>query len=224
VRITLISIAIGSVTTHLHDFKAKHAKEIADELSLTIATLPDDLKQCLIGEFQFNLLTCAERTYYDSEFISRHDWYMPFVMRSGRHYFLTEQIKNISFIRDHSVQDNLVWSKAQMDELEALKKGIPTPGLMLKGVQQTTWDGVIKKSCETLLKSQLLVAELNSQPWPQDIFDPTGSLLRPFLRDGKIIGAYTVSSDGVDNSGDKRKDRYFPLYGPLELPVAPTSP
>ena len=62
---------------------------------------------------------------------------------------------------------------------------------------------------------------------PVDPYDPSGKPLRPFLRDGKLMGAYSVYADGVDDGGNKGKDRYFPLYGPLEAPVVvaePTAP
>jgi hypothetical protein len=65
---------------------------------------------------------------------------------------------------------------------------------------------------------------LRGQPWPIDPYDPSGKPLRPFLRDGKLMGAYSVYADGVDDGGNKGKDRYFPLYGPLEAPVMVTEP
>jgi hypothetical protein len=38
------------------------------------------------------------------------------------------------------------------------------------------------------------------------------------------MGAYSVYVNGVDDGGARGKDRYFPLYGPLEAPVTVTEP
>ena len=69
------------------------------------------------------------------------------------------------------------------------------------------------------LFARLLVAELRGTPWPIDDFDPLHQRLRPILRDGEIMGAYSVGNDGIDDGGEK-DDRYFPLYGPRTAPKA----
>ncbi len=68
------------------------------------------------------------------------------------------------------------------------------------------------------LRAQLMAAELRGTPWPKDTFDPGGLPLRRWERDGLLVGAYSVDSDGIDNGGDAHKDCYFPLYGPREAP------
>ena len=63
---------------------------------------------------------------------------------------------------------------------------------------------------------QLLMAELRREPWPIDLFDPTRQPLRKLLRDGKVIGAYSIGENQVDDGGDQKKDLSFLLFGPLE--------
>jgi hypothetical protein len=57
-----------------------------------------------------------------------------------------------------------------------------------------------------------LAAELRDAPWPVDVFDPTGAPVRAIRRDGRVIAAYSVHTDGIDQGGDEKADRIIPLY------------
>jgi hypothetical protein len=69
-----------------------------------------------------------------------------------------------------------------------------------------------------LLRASLLVAELRGAPWPRDWFDPAGAPLRRIERDGRLIGAYSVGDDGVDNHGAIADDQCWALYERLGAP------
>lgn len=74
------------------------------------------------------------------------------------------------------------------------------------------WYTIIKLEQRTTLRGRLIAAELQGQPWPIDTFDETDALLRPITRDGRIIAAYSVGDDGIDQGGNEKKDLIFPLY------------
>ena len=219
-RTSMISIALNSLTRHLYFLKSSHSR-LADAVSRTTFSLPNDYINCLIGEFQYGLILCKQRAVPGGDNIN---WYFPLTLRLGRHEFLSQQIDLVSNMRDQGLADNLAWEYKRITSFEAKYKGFLTPELLLSDYLLINYAYTLKMTYETQLHGRLIAAELSSQPWPQDIFDPTGAPLRPVLRDGKIIGAYSVGSNGIDDGGDKKLDRYFPLYGPLELPVAPTTP
>lgn len=79
---------------------------------------------------------------------------------------------------------------------------------------------------ERRLNNELIAAVLCEEPWPIDWFDPGGARLRPIIRDGMVVGAYSVGVDGVDDggvAGRAGKDRRWALFAPLEpLPPLPT--
>jgi len=227
VKTSLTSIALGSVSHHLAALKTLPSS-LAEDISLTTELYPQQLLKGLTGQFLIALQFCAERNvdtgFLDNEYM-RDGLFMPLLLRAGRHEFLITQIESLTYFRNHDLLSSLTWRKNKMTAFHEQNKLIPSPGAVLLGNYiLSNYEIIIKTTYETLLKGRLMAAELRNQSWPPDLFDPTGAPLRPLLRASKIIGAYTVSSDGVDNGGDKKLDRYFPLYGPLELPVAPTSP
>jgi hypothetical protein len=81
-----------------------------------------------------------------------------------------------------------------------------------------TYPITLRQKVALTLYAKLLAAELRKNPWPIDPFDPSGAPLRPLIRDGKVIGAYSVGMDGIDQKGTKGQDSIFLLYGPLESP------
>ncbi len=214
----LISIALGSVSHRLADYKTLDS-HLAENITLTTELYSQELIKGITGNFLCVLQHISKREPYMD-----NTWYMPYIIRVGRHELLSAEIESLVHLRDHDQLTRLAWQRKQMTTIMARKKSIPSSGSFLVGIVMPNLDYVVEKTYETQLKGRLLAAELKNQPWPQDIFDPTGTPLRPVKRDGQIIGAYTVGSNGVDDGGDKKLDRYFPLYGPLELPVAPTAP
>jgi hypothetical protein len=215
IRVSIVSIALGSVTDRLAEYRVVDPT-LADEVVRTVETLPPSLTQSLIGEFVNQLATCTDGTYDYQE----RGWYMPALVRMGRYQLLDSMLEFITVARVGDLPTALSWTKANEMRLMKAKSGIPTPTMILSAMVSSSNSYVASATWESVLKGRLLAAELRSQPWPLDVFDPAGKSLRPVERDGKIIGAYTVYQNGIDYGGDKKKDRYFPLYGPLELPVS----
>ena len=218
VKTASISLALDTVSHHLAAFK-KLDSQLTNDITSTTEYFPQQLIQSLTGGFLGTLQHFSKPGGSLGD-----DWYMPLVVRAVRHELLTIEIDSITYFRDHDLLTSQTWHKDQMIAFRARNTFIPSPGVILYGMVLPQSGIIFTNTHETQLKGRLLAAELKNQPWPQDIFDPTGSPLRPVKRDGKIIGAYSVGSNGIDDGGDKKLDRYFPLYGPLELPVAPTTP
>jgi len=68
----------------------------------------------------------------------------------------------------------------------------------------------------------LLAAEIMGDPWPTDPYARDGASLRRLERDGRLIGAYSVGQNGIDDHGGNGDDA-FALYGPLKAPHASTT-
>jgi hypothetical protein len=58
----------------------------------------------------------------------------------------------------------------------------------------------------------LFAAELRGLPWPIDVLDPTGKPLRRWEKEGRLIGAYSVGANGIDDGGDRASDIPLRLY------------
>lgn len=215
VRVSLVNSALDSITERLGEFKATDP-HLAEAILTTTEPLPSDLSRALTGEFRCCYQLCAQRTFQ----MKGWGWITRPLVKIGRRSLLETHIRGIVETRSGALDPPMAWARAQEAQLAVARSGIPTPTLILGGVLNPAYSTVISFTHEAVLKGRLIAAELKGEPWPIDVFDPARKPLRPVLRDGKIIGAYTVGKDGIDDGGDKKKDRYFPLYGPLEPPVS----
>lgn len=74
---------------------------------------------------------------------------------------------------------------------------------------------------------RLVAAERLGEAWPADPCDPTGGCLREIRRDGRMIGAYSLGGNGIDDGGDIRADWCWPLreqLGPRKASDMPQTP
>lgn len=216
VRLSITEIALGMVVSRLHELKDADP-ELAEDVLATTQGLPDALVPALQGEFLCSLDACRKRGFYDS-FGASGSWYMPLTVRVGRSEVLDSQLEAMRELARHDLRGDLAWADANDAALQKAKGLLPRPGLILRGMLSPVYGMIIEMGGRTALRGRLVAAELRGQPWPVDSFDPSGATLRPFVRDGVLVGAYTVARDGVDDGGDAKKDRYFPLYGPREAP------
>jgi hypothetical protein len=149
--------------------------------------------------------------------------FLKFMTRAGREKLLRHEIEWIQFVqRRPSPADLIVSAKQTKVEAMMLRTWMPNENATKMVISSIPMILESTVQCQVCLR--LMAAELRGQPWPIDPYDPSGKPLRPFLRDGKLMGAYSVYEDGVDDGGKKYTDRYFPLYGPLEAPVVVTEP
>ncbi|MBA3710153.1 MAG: hypothetical protein H0W83_15185 [Planctomycetes bacterium] len=140
-------------------------------------------------------------------------------LRAGRERLLMTELAWAAFTRDHrDVQDVIVESKR-------IQAAMPPPSLMsiipwaatrtVMKSQYWLWS-----SLSVTLQGRVLAAELANAPWPEDVFDPARHQLRRVERGGRLIGAYSVFTDGLDGHGSMKSDRCWALYEPLGRPLA----
>lgn len=205
VRLSLIGVALGTISQRLSDIKRTDPTIASDILATTEHPHPD-LMRAIDGEFLMVLDLHASRTYY-------HDgWYMPLICRAGRQGALMASLEYHQQLQPLDGPGSLAWARATEAKFVAARQGIPSPSLILQAFFQPSWSAVIGMGQRTTLHGRLVAAELQGQPWPVDIFDPTGAVLRPITRDGRVIAAYSVGDNGIDQGGDEKLDRIFPLY------------
>ncbi len=74
---------------------------------------------------------------------------------------------------------------------------------------------------------RLIAADALGEEWPTDPCAPKESCLREIRRDGRMIGAYSLGANGVDDGGDLRADWCWPLreqLGPRKASDMPQIP
>jgi len=202
----------------------KHHAEISQSLTRLADQLDSNLEAGLEGEFLLQLdladnpPSVEECTGFGA--IGDGSWdteLTPWLFRAGRRYVLDTEI------------DWMLFLKSRPDLRRAIEHGQD-----IRGVPDQKWELHTRASRFLLhivgydlqavrltqLHVRLVIAELQQSAWPTDEFDPQHLPLRPVKRDGGIMGAYSVGTDGVDDGGVAHKDHYFQLYGPLEPPVS----
>jgi hypothetical protein len=222
---SLIASALESSSHHLVNFKNKQVLLAAD-IDLTVEQFSQQMAPAFTGDF-ISALQLFER--YNHSEIQQHlwsdhkNWYTA-VARIGRQDLLNLEIDFIMSARTHDITKILALADKCAADITGRIIYVPTPSQYLSRMILGVYRAVTRSSAEITLRGRLLVAELQHKPWPTDIFDPTGAVLRPVHRAGKLVGAYTVYSDGKDDGGKEQKDRYFPLYAPYVVPVTTTAP
>ncbi|MBA3697235.1 MAG: hypothetical protein H0W78_00005 [Planctomycetes bacterium] len=205
VRVSLMTIALGAISRRLSDIKVTDPT-IATDILTTTQTLHPDLLHAIDGDFlmELDLLTSRD-TYKDG-------WYMPLICRAGRQGALLAVLEAHQQLHLLDEPGSLAWARTTEEKFDTARQGITYPSLVLQGLFMPAWIAVVSSGQRTALHGRLLAAELQGQPWPIDNFDPTGAVLRPIAHDGRVIAAYSVDTDGIDQGGRDKVDRVFPLY------------
>ena len=144
-------------------------------------------------------------------------YYNPVKVRVGRYAALQVILSGrMSAIKLLSLAERVRWARDLNAHALTLREWHPNEGL--EKMVSSTLSLIAVMHTRTLIHLEVVLAELRQEPWPNDPFDPTGGPLHRIERNGKLMGVYSLGENGIDDGGDKRKDYYFPLYGPLELP------
>ncbi len=207
VRNSLIGITMEGITYRLADLK-QNDPSIAVEILTTTQSMHANLLHALDGEFLMVLDTCTHRAIYNES----DGWFTRLIFRYERCSVLSILLDSHRELQLLNDQESLAWARTAEAKFIIAKKGIPSPSTILQGLFLPAWNSVIRINQKTALRGRLIAAELQSQPWPIDTFNATGALLRPITRDGRVIAAYSVGDDGIDQGGDPKKDLIFPLY------------
>ena len=141
-------------------------------------------------------------------------------VRMGRASILKAEIDWVSFLRAHPMQP-----RAWLDEAGRLSAAIASEGSWL-GIEfpqsALTFQHplLIRRLISIVLHARLIAAKLRGAPWPVDVLDSTGASLRRWEKDGRLIGAYSVGPDGIDDGGDSNRDIQLRLVLDSPLPAA----
>lgn len=140
--------------------------------------------------------------------------------RAGRGAFLQSELEWAVFLRDHRDDLKAICAEARRRQLPVsnwatLLSPVRVLSHSLSQITQPYWGEGLAR---IRLRAELVAAVLRDEPWPVDWFDPTGAKLRPITIDGKVTGAYSVGSDGVDDGGTANKDTRWALFGPIDPP------
>jgi len=215
VHTSLLDLTLASIAVRLDDLK-RVDPTIAADIMATLQPQRQQLVRALDGEFLmlFDLFSHQEK-YLDSQF--HEEWFMSIMIRAGRQSALCAHLDSIQQLLQAG-HGALAWSKAAEADFYAARQGFLSPSQMLQGRFMPAWYVIVSQSELTALRAQVIAAELQGVPWPSDMFDPAGAPLRPIKRDGRVIAAYSVHQDGIDNGGDAKRDRVIPLYADPSRP------
>jgi hypothetical protein len=226
VNISCINIIMGKSAQRLTDLKSR-TSELADRLDRLADSINPMLIHAFVGEF---LITNHSVEHVDqvaanmgTSFSIWKQISLYLMTRAGRETLLRHEIEWIQLVQRIPSPTELIVSAKQI-KVEAMMLRTWMPNESSTKMVIFSIPMILESTVQCQVCLRLMAAELRGQPWPIDPYDPSGKPLRPFLRDGKLMGAYSVDKDGVDNGGIKGKDRYFQLYGPLEAPVVVAEP
>jgi hypothetical protein len=205
VRNSFVAIAMESIAFRLEDLKQTDLS-IANDIFTITEDIHPNLFHALDGEFLMILDVCTRRETYSG------DWYSRLIFRSGRHIVLSSFLNAHRELHLLDEQGSRTWARATETNFSEAEMGIKYPSIVLQGLLMPAWNMMIITDQRIALRGRLLAAELQGQSWPIDIFDKTGAFLRPITRDGRVIAAYSVGDDGIDQGGIEKKDLVFPLY------------
>lgn len=233
-------MAFAAVVNRLPELKG-HVPQLADQLDQLVQGFDHDLQTALLSEFiTFRLafekpdsselmtwMSCLGVASDGPHPVIPRSLPLPVLVRCGRETVLDRLLDSIQATHHMPVsrgQLTNLWNSMAPDTGPSLWNNFRFSDEFPLLIHQN-YDGesIAKFHHQSQLRLTLLAAELRQKPWPVDLFDPSGKPLRRYERAGKLIGAYSVGSDGVDDGGVRKTDIVFPLYGPWEAPV-PGSP
>lgn len=146
-------------------------------------------------------------------------WGFAIALRAGRARTIT-LMQDIAVAQGDPLDVAGQLAAARTAETAARQTSWWRPGTLLPAMTLPVAVPVIAGVHVARMRLLVLAAELRGTAWPADALEPAGKPLHRAERDGRLIGAYSVGADGVDDGGDPRSDRCWPLYGPLGSPKA----
>jgi hypothetical protein len=228
VRASLISLCVGATVRRLDELKPRDPG-LADVIERCAEALPHDLDDGLAGEFIAAVGMVRNPPPAISSLggaVGAAGWWdrttTPVVFRLGRRPLLQFEMDWITTLRNAAGPEAVLRASADLDARNDIRDH--DPSLILRTMVASSYPTVVDITYQTLLHCRLVVAELRGTAWPKDLFDPAGGTLRRIVREGRVMGGYTVGHGGIDAGGKRPGNRYFPLYGPLEPPSAVSSP
>jgi hypothetical protein len=150
---------------------------------------------------------------------SPNAWGFAIALRAGRAETIT-LMQDIAAAQGEPLDARRQLTATRAAEATARQASWWRPGTLLPAMTLPVATPVIAGAHSARLRLLVLAAELRGAAWPIDQLDPAGKPVRRVERDGRLIGAYSVGADGVDDEGHPQADRCWPLYAPLGTPRA----
>lgn len=142
-------------------------------------------------------------------------------MRLERARLLRAELSWYSFLATHPMQPRTWMDEAVRRDARILTEGSWLGVELHQNLLYPQHPYAVRSLLGVVLHARLLAAELRGSPWPVDVLDPAGGPLRRWEKDGRLIGAYSVGENGVDDGGDRRSDITLRLYLEPESTPAP---
>jgi hypothetical protein len=226
IEASIVAVAAPIIADQLPRLN-RHADELVALLSLIESRLLADLRAGIAGFFVELWLLMekpADGVVNSLGMFIRRSWWDPVMdplrVRAGRAPALECELERDRQLAAHGLGYGYVrWLQEAKQRHQALRPWHPGEWFL----KEVGSNGLMADEMTLMarLQLQLLIAEIRGDPWPMDLFDPTGQPLRRLTRDGQMIGAYSVGMDQRDDGGDRQKDRQFPLFGAWVLPPPP---
>ena len=211
VRISLIEITLTGIAKRMPDLKLEYPK-ISQDILKTIGDPHHNTVRSLHGEYLMMFETLSQNRAHTEYGEAKGTWFMPVILRAGRAPVLIGYLDDVQHFQLLDPNTAVTWGAGKDADLQAARSGRITPQLFIRGIYQPAWHALARNNVSIGMHGRLIAAEMLGKPWPIDGFDPTGAVLRPIMRDGRVIAAYSVGTDGIDQSGADKLDRIFPLY------------
>lgn len=219
VRTAIARLAARAITMRLPALRATgdEAVAIADRLRRMADALSAGTGDACAGEFR-----CARASLLASGGIPEFMGGMKgrLLVRAGREAVLARLLDIADAARAAPIPRLAAMGRIELElEREDRRTAIPWPSRVLSGLIIPAVTLATRKPEVAAVHLRLVAAELTGTPWPADLLDPGGVPLRRIERDGRVVGAYSVGTDGRDDGGDDKRDERFALHGPLDPPV-----
>jgi hypothetical protein len=191
---------------------AGHQEEIAALCDRLAESIPDDTLDALANDHIPFLLAWQEGQRRNDPLYLERCWNnaLPAIMmiqgldrlivRSGRGEILDRLLRRAELARTcRDLQTMIRQEQVENESLKATSRySFRTWYARGMGhLKYSQWHDIFA----TQLRLRLLAADLRGLPWPIDPWDPAGARLRPLLRDGVVIGAYSLGLNGIDDHG-----------------------
>ncbi len=153
-----------------------------------------------------------------------YDGHFPFTLTrlSRKRCFVT--LLNIqTHLADTGTLQSIIRFLNKLDDDRAAS-GSWDPRWYFSRINIELWRVILKYRIRSVIHCRLLTSHLDHEPLPPDPCDPAGGPLRPILRNGEMIGAYSLGWNLVDDGGDTNLDFCYPLTARLGSPNAADLP
>ncbi len=215
VRVACDQMIAGAIVFRLRDIPDDDRSVLAARLARAVDEGPRLLRTAIQTEWLYMFGAMREPPRSIGVILGGDEWpamAASFVGRAGRSGALHIPLHWSRFVSGEPTMPQLVAEAARIDAMVDAESGW-LPSTPMRRSLETGFASLIRFHANRHMQLAVLAAELSGSTWPDDAY--AAGPLRRIERDGRLIAAYSVGSDGVDDGGDRKKDRIIELYGTL---------